>query len=342
MAIRLGKMKINRLWLLVGMALVLGLLATWLSVTYLRNREEAIQTQLMEKARGGDKVMVVVPTSDLAKGTVLREGIVAGREIAADLAYWDTIPAEDFDKIKGRPLLRDVQRGRPLMRADVVDDRPKEFSATLTKGMRAITVDIDELNSISQMLKAGDFIDLNLISADTSATSGGQQIFPFLQAVKVIATGQRAVGVAEPPPNQQTPESMHYATVTVEVTPEEAGYIALAQQSGRIRVTLRSPEDKAIDPYGPLTVAQLTGGQSRVKAKGGKAAPAPAGVKVEYILGGKAGGGAAPPINITMPGIPGMNSLPGFPGGTSGLPPGVPANAGGVNISSAGGTPAAR
>ena len=43
MALRLGKFKINRLWVLVISALVIGLFATWLSITYLRNREKAIE-----------------------------------------------------------------------------------------------------------------------------------------------------------------------------------------------------------------------------------------------------------------------------------------------------------
>lgn len=332
MAIRLGKLKINRLWMLVGLALLLGLLATWLSVTYLRNREQAIEIQLTERAKGGRTVAVIVPTSDLRKGAVLQQGLVAGREIAEDLVYADTLTVDDFDAIAGKPLLRSVQRGRPLMRQDVVDDRPAVFSQTVTSGMRAITVDIDETNSISQMMRPGDFIDLNLISADPSISQGqsGQQIYPFLQNVKVIATGVRTLQNSSVDPatmsEAQREALSRYATVTVEVTPEEAGFIALAQTAGRIRVTLRSPEDKGVRGYGPLTTAQLLGGEVKTAGKGG-AAKAPAPAKVEYIVGGKGGAGAAAPINInvpTLPGFPGMTDAQGgAAGGISipGLPP---------------------
>jgi pilus assembly protein CpaB len=282
--------------------------------------------------------MVVVPTSDLPRGAVLQEGVVAGREIAADLVYADTLTADEFDAVKGRPLLRPVQRGRPLMRQDVVDDRPKALSGSLANGMRALTVDIDELNSISQMLKPGDFIDLNLITVDP--TSNGQQIYPMLQHVRVIATGTRTTALgaeAAQMTDAQREALSRYATVTVEVTPEEAGFIALAQATGKIRTTLRSPEDKGMQGYGPLTTAQLTGGNLRLAKVGGKGGAAkPVTVKVEYILGGSAGQGAAPGININVPGLSGLPGFPGAatpPGGTpgasaiGGLPPSMTAPA---------------
>lgn len=330
MAIRLGKMKINRLWLLVAMALVLGLLATWLSVTYLRNREQAIQTELSERAKGGQTITVVVPTQDLPKGAILREGVVAGREIQADLVYADTITVDQFDSINGKPLLAPVQRGRPLMRAQVFDDRPTEFSSTVTNGMRALTVEIDEINSIAQMLRPGDFVDLHLITADTSAPSGqpGQQIFPFLQRVKVIATGRDTDAIAHAGPRDINSQ---FSTVTVEVTPHEAAAIALAQTTGRIRTTLRSPDDKAIASFGNVTTAQLVGGPLKPPGgRGGSATPRPP-ARVEYIVGGSAGGGAAAPISIS---IPGLSGIPGIgqpaPGATGGAP--APAGAGSVTI----------
>lgn len=325
MAIRFGRLKINRLWGLVAIALALGLLATWLATTYLRNREQDIQTQLREKAKGGPTVKVIVATSNLPRGATVQEGTVAGRDIEADMVYADTLTLNDFNTIKGRPLLRPVLRGRPLMRQDVIDDSPQKFSQALTNGMRAITVDIDELNSIAQMLKPGDFVDLNLITSDPSAPGGGQQVFPFLQHVKVIATGQRGTTTAQVSGLSEVERQAleRYANATVEVTPQEAATIALAQNTGRIRITLRSPEDKAITDNPPVTTAQLVGGKAALAGPGGSA-PKP--VQVEYIVGG-GGAGAAPPININVPNMPaaagGARPAPGAPSAINinGLPP---------------------
>ena len=335
MAIRLGKMKINRLWMLVAMALVLGLLATWLSVTYLRNREAAIQSEVTERSRGGQTMNVIVPTSDLPAGTVLSESVLAGRPIAVDMVYADTLMADQAELVLGKPLLTAVQRGRPLMRSQVFDDRPKEFSNMLVNGMRAITIDIDELNSISQMLKPGDFVDLHLITADTTGSSAGsqagQQIFPFLQRVKILATGLRTRdGLAGTP--RGGVDTGAFSTVTVEATPQEAAAIALAQSTGRIRTTLRSPEDKALSTFGMVTTTQLVGGPLKPPGAGGGAGsggrPATP-VRVEYIVGGRGGEGASAPITVN---VPGLSALAGMQAGAAAAPG---AAAGGMNSSSA-------
>jgi len=321
MALRLGKLRINRLWILVISALVLGLFATWLSITYLKNREKDIETQLTTKVKGGPKASVVVPTDDLPAGTVIREGLVAARDIAVDLVYKDTITTDDFDAISGKPLLRPVQKGRPLMRADIIDDRPKDFSQNVPKGLRAITVDIDELNSISQMLKPGDFIDLHLIAPEPGS-SNTQQVFLFLQHVKVLATGTTTNADHLNPAlmtDEERQQALHYSTITVEVTPEEAAYVALAQQSGRIRATLRQPDDNVVVDYPPVTSTRLVGFGKKV-TPGSAAASVPA--KVEYIVGGKGGNGAAAPLNINVPGL----SIPGITAPGNSSPAGIPAN----------------
>jgi len=326
MALRLGKIRINRLWGLVVAAIVLGLLATWLSVTYLKNREKAIEVQLQERAKGGATDTVIVPTDDLPEGTVIQDGVVAGREIAVDLVYKDTLRVTDFDAISGMRLLRPVQKGRPLMREDIIDDTPKQFAQMITKGMRAVTVDIDDLNSISQMLKPGNFIDLNLIAPESGGTSGSQEALLFLQHVKVLATGavtQANQGVRDDRQNASADILPQYSTVTLEVTPEEAAYIILAQQSGHIRATLRAVEDTDIASYPPVTSSRLIGfGKKTTTASSSNSGyVASSDRKVEYIVGGTAGAGSAPPINITVPGLPGMG-MPAQPAaGMSGIPP---------------------
>src|SRR3954467_3509112 len=128
MALRLPRLRINKLWLLMAAAVLLGLLATWLAVSYLKNREQRIAAELAQKAKGGPTITVVVPTRNVPKGTPIDQSIVAAREIASDLVYGDTITADQFEQVTGKRLLRDVEQGRPLRRADVFDDRPKDFS----------------------------------------------------------------------------------------------------------------------------------------------------------------------------------------------------------------------
>jgi pilus assembly protein CpaB len=326
--------RINRMWLMLGAAIALGLIATWLSVNYLRTREARIAEEIANRQKGGPTIAVVVPTKDLPRGTVLNDSVVAARPIAADLVYEEMITADQFDRVVGLRLLRPVQHGRALRRGDMFDERGKDFSDQIESGARAITIETDELNSISQMLRPGNIVDLYLIAADTSGS--GQQVVPLLERVKVVATGQR-LRMADPQalPDRPSPGAQTFTTVTVEVTPREAARIALAQQSGRIRAVLRNPGDGKNGDFGRLTTANLMrlGGLRDGKSLLNDGS-------VEFIIGGKGGGGAGAPINInipsvTIPGItppptaevsPGQSSLfAGTP--ASGMIPNVPSGA---------------
>lgn len=321
MALRLPRLRINRLWLILIGAIVLGLLAAWLSVNYLKSREARLAAEMAQKAKGGATVAVVVPVRDAAKGTVVDQKIVAARDVLPDLLYDDTVTADQYDKIAGKRLLNAVLKGRPLRISDVVDDRAKGLADALDNGLRALTFDIDETNSFAQMLRPGNFVDLYLIAQDPGAPPpASQEIRALLPRVKVLATGQTINGTAaavdEPPaqPGQPGRPPASYTNITVEVTPAQAARIALAQQVGRIRAVLRNPEDDKDPGFGKLATAGLF--------RDGKEP------SVEYIVGGRSSGtGSTAPISINMPNlsIPGLTTTgtPGSPAaGTSSYSPG--------------------
>ncbi|HZQ74538.1 MAG TPA: Flp pilus assembly protein CpaB [Burkholderiales bacterium] len=305
--------RINRMWLTLGAAVVLGLLATWLAVNYLKSREARISAELEARQKGGPTVAVVVPVKDLPRGTQLKEGLVAARPIAADLVYEEMITADQFDKIAGQRLLRAVQKGRALRRADVFDEHLKDFSDQIEPGMRAITLETDELNSISQMLRPGNMVDLYLIAPQPGGV--GQQVLPLIESVKIVATGQNLKPVeGSIAPASQPGREVGYTTITVEVTPVEAARLALAQQSGRIRAVLRNPEDEEQSEIGRVDTSTLMRmARARMRAEPDE----DLGDTVEFIIGGKGQGGAGAPVNINVPGL----TIPGLPPAAANPPP---------------------
>lgn len=295
--------RINKMWLLMGAAVALGLVATWVTTHYLKVREQRIEAEAKKRASGGATVEVVVPRRNLPKGAVVDASSMAAREVVADTIYEETILASDFGKVQGVKLARAVEQGRPLRRSDL-DIRAKEFSEALPEGKRAITIEIDEINSISQMVRVGNRVDLMLIVTDTSEGGGGQQqVLSLLQRVKIIATGQTITHVG-PGDGSQPAAPQRYSNVTFEVTPEEAARIALAQQMGRIRAVLRNDEDQVIEPLAKVTTQTVLRGYDGTRKKGGGADGSD--VVVEYIIGGRgSGGGVATTqnINVNMPAL---------------------------------------
>lgn len=235
---------INRLWVLIFLAICLGLVASWLSSSYLKSKENAIAQEMKVKIAGGKMTDVVVSSQDLPRGATLGPTLVK-REILADLVSDDMVLPQDFDRVNGVKTTQPLRAGLPLRTSDFTE-KSKTFSDTVSTGMRAITIEVDEINSMAQMVQPGNHVDLMLIVADKADPDGGQEAIVVLQNVKVMATGQ---SMATPTPAEngssysgKPPQT--YSNFTFEVSPVDAARIALAQSVGKIRAVLRNAGDK--------------------------------------------------------------------------------------------------
>lgn len=328
MALRLPRLRINRTWLMLGLAILLGLAATWLTTQYLKVREQRMAADLQAKTKTGPGVKVVVPIKDLQKGQVVAREVVAGREIAADLVYAETVTVDQFEKIEGAKLLRNIERGRPIRLSDV-EEKGKDFSDMLGDGMRAITIDIDEVNSIAQMVKPGNLVDLYLLTPDLSdlSTPNNQQVVLFMQRVKVIATGQ-VVRKDAAPTQPGAPPVVRYSNLTFEVTPDQAARIALAQQLGKFRAALRKVPDEEVVRLARINTRNLLKKNLTFDEPADQAE-----VGIEYIIGGKGQAGVANTMTVN---IPGLSQPPGAaaaaPGAPAGAPVAPPASPGTVTV----------
>ncbi len=319
MGLKLPSVKINKTWLMLAAAIGLALLATFLTTRYLASREASIEAEVAARSKkAGPKVSVVVPTRDLPVGMVLTDNVVAAREVLADLVYPNAIPADDFDKYKGQALIRSVFKGRPLLRTDLRPD-VADFSGTLAEGIRAITVDIDELNAVAHMVQPGNRVDLMLAM---QREEGGQTVVPFMDRMKVLATGQRVVQEGDDKPGSARKTST-YSTLTLEVTPPQAARLTLAQSIGKLRYVLRNEKDETSADF--AVNAQNILDEVSQRARNAKRATTLAGV-VEYIIGGQRAGPSLKSVDVPVPAASSYGALSAAAAASGvGVPPLVPA-----------------
>ena len=116
------------------------------------------------------------------------------------------------------------------------------FSSRVKPGIRALTISVDEINSISGMLQPGDRIDLLLTARPPSANGRGEAehdaTVPLLQNLLVMATGRQVRPGAD-----ENGDARSFSSVTVEVTPSQAQRLIVAQRAGRLTAVLRNPDD---------------------------------------------------------------------------------------------------
>lgn len=320
MGLKLPSLRINRTWMMLLAAIGLALLATFLTTRYLASREASIAAEVTARTqKGGPRVAVAVPVRDMQVGMVLAENSVAAREVAADLIYPNAILADDFDKYKGQALIRSVLKGRPLLKTDLKPE-VADFSGTLSDGIRAITVDIDELNAVAHMVQPGNRVDLMLAM---QREEGGQTVVPFMDRMKVLATGQRVVQESE----EKTPgarKTSTYSTLTLEVTPSQAARLTLAQNIGKLRYVLRNEKDEGSVDF--AVNAQNIFDEISQRARNAKKSTTVAGV-VEYIIGGQRSGPSLKAVDVPVPGAAGYSAETGTPPLVPAIEPQKPAAA---------------
>ncbi len=243
----------NTTGLLVG-ALVFGLIAAGLSALYLKNREAAIREALAEKQ--SQMVAVVVAAGDLPPGTVITKQNVAVRKIPREFVYPQVILPEQFANVEGRFLVKPLAQGTPLLVTFIETDIARSFSDTIDVGRRAMTIQVDEVNSVSGFIRPDDHIDLfvygRIKGGIMPAGMGGEEIpdtdvvLPVLQNVKVLATGRDAHGFYQERlvMSQQNKNPFNYTTLTVDVSAKEAAMLAKAEDSGDIIALLRNRKDQ--------------------------------------------------------------------------------------------------
>ena len=225
-----GNFKPEKTWLVLGVALTIGVGAALLARSFLSDQIASIE------ARGkGPTVPVVVAKSDLGKGTLLSADNVAVRQVPREFAHSAAVLPEQFGSIDGQPIAYGLKAGESIMWGLMEGKKVPTFSARVDAGHRAMTVPVDEINSISGLLEPGDSIDL-IVTVDHS---GKKITFPLLQAVQVMATGQRAVD------DPRTGERRQFSTVTLNTTPEQAHNVIVAREAGKLTALLRNPSDQA-------------------------------------------------------------------------------------------------
>lgn len=261
----LPRPKINANWLLLALAVVLGLGAVYLSQSLIQRR----MAELEQAAHKGEEtVAVVVAKRDLARGDAITGDVMAVRKIPVAYVHQSAVRPSEFAQYERQRLVVPLRKGEPLLPAHTEGNGNSVFSATLKKGLRALTFEVDAVNSISGMLRPGDRIDLIYSSRGGGGAEGLTQ--PLLSNVTVLATDQMLTKRDE-----TTGKERSFSTITLEVSPLDADRIIVAKSSGQITAVLRHPEDLAANGTRALTAASLVGRQAVAH-----------GDTVEFIVGG--------------------------------------------------------
>lgn len=281
-------------WVLLILAVLIAGGLTFLLYKYLTDRESKLKAD-MAAHRTKTGIVVVVPAHDVPVGTPLTSSEFVSREVDTDLVYDDMIRADDFPKYLASHLVKQVRRGLPLRAGDVDSLRGRDFSDILPVGQRAVTVEIDTVNSTALMVRPGNHVDVYWVGKvyhEGQASDDKKMTQLIMPNVLVLATGQdmrpRDAGEADEQDQANANSSamsrqqgMGFTTVTLQVPVDDVPRIALAQKIGGLRLILRNADDKGANGPALVKESDVFMDPDRTTTKGSVSVPG-----VEVITGG--------------------------------------------------------
>ena len=215
----------------------LGLAASVMAYHYLEREETQLRDQIKEE-QTRNQVAVVVAKADLPVGTAVSVNNMATRQVPRDYVYPETILPAAFDGVSGQTLVKPLGKGQPLLRAYLSEGGAAGLSDKIKPGRRAVAINVDEVSSLNGLVLPGDHIDLML----TSRSNG--TIVPLLQGVRVLATGAQVAPKDGSQPGEDK-FGLRYATLTLDVAPQDAERVILARERGTLTAVLRGRGSEA-------------------------------------------------------------------------------------------------
>jgi pilus assembly protein CpaB len=233
---------------MVGVAVVFGLLAVFVAQAWL-NRQAELRLRAMDpKAPAVATRTIVVAASPLRFGTRLTPQLL--REVAWPEA---AIPAGTFASVNDvmgpgkRIVLAAIEPNEPILRTKITGPGQRAtLSAVIEPGMKAVTVRVNDVEGVGGFVLPGDHVDV-LMTRQPEKGNGNNDV--VLQNAKVLAVDQLADDSVDKPSVVKA--------VTLEVDTTSAQKLALAASLGSLSLVLRKAGEAEVEGTRRITVGDL-------------------------------------------------------------------------------------
>jgi pilus assembly protein CpaB len=215
--------------IMVVLAGVFGLLAVFVAQMWLNRQDEMRSKNMRAETKPVTSRMVVVASAPLRFGTPLNSSML--HEVP-----WPegAVPEGSFASTQEmlsagkRIVLAPIEPNEPVLSTKVTGPGQRAtLSATLSPGMKAVTVRVSDIEGVAGFVLPGDRVDLMLTRRNDKA--GTTDI--VLQNVRVLAIDQLA--------DERTDKPAVVKAVTLEVDIMSAQKLTLASQMGTLALALR-------------------------------------------------------------------------------------------------------
>lgn len=227
--------------IIVVLALVFALLAAFMAYYVLNNAKQA--------ALNEQYIQVVTAAQDIPANTLITAEMLDSKNFPRSLQTGKEIT--EVNAAVGRLSPVAIGKGEYLLDNRLI--KPGEgtdrLAYTVPEGMRAMSIPINEVTGISNMIKIGDRVDFVAIVPANSASPEPRSMM-VLQDIEILAVGSAYK-------DSTTPQGGESATLTVAVDPQSALKLKMALKNTDFALALRPPSDKDLVSPAPVTINQF-------------------------------------------------------------------------------------
>jgi len=248
----------------MGLSVVMAGFAVFFVLTSVQSIEDTA------KNRFGTEVTVLVAREDIKEMDTLVENMIEPKVVPSNfieptaIRFNKKVKEEESDfqeevkKLLGNVALVSIKKGEQLAWNKITEASIKTgLAPQVAPGKRAMSVLVDEITSVSKLLKPGDRVDLISV-IDIGAGAGGREnkvSKTLLQDVVILAVGRNVTNNLarkvdfDPQSGRTRVKSLvdfdGYSSITIEVDPNQAQLLAaiMAGNGNRLVFTLRNNDD---------------------------------------------------------------------------------------------------
>ncbi|MDH3271197.1 MAG: Flp pilus assembly protein CpaB [Gemmatimonadota bacterium] len=240
-------MNISRYWWMLLGATASGLLAGYVALVYVSKEPAPLQAAVPTQT-------IVVAARDLPAGAIVRREDV-------ETVDWpgSALPegvATQAGEVVGRGLITEIKKNEALLDAKLAQkEAGGGMSITIPEGMRAVSVEVDEVIGVAGFVLPGTRVDV-LVTVMPGNDRSRTTTRIILQNIRAIAADQKY--------QQDVDGEPQYVTVvTLLVSPQQAEELTLAATEGRIQLALRNTLDsEVVDTQGRRITSLIAGGSA--------------------------------------------------------------------------------
>jgi pilus assembly protein CpaB len=234
---------------MIGFAVLFGLLAVFLAQTWLNNQADARLRSIEAQRKSPAAARTIVVAS---------KALRFGDELTAPALReqpWpeDALPAGAFGKIADltsgkRVAVLPMDINEPILASKITGPGQRAtLSAVLQEGMKAVTIRVNDVEGVAGFVLPGDHVDVELTRQVDKDTATNDVV---IENVRVLAVDQSADARAE--------KAAVVKAVTLEVDVTDAQRLSLASSVGTLSLLLRKAGETTSSSSQRVTLADLS------------------------------------------------------------------------------------